>query len=251
MGQFARITRGSVRQFHSPLKPTESLSGPPLRWNFGVPERRFHDVKCWLATILALLAGAIAVAQTGRSTKPAECSELKLGQSKHLRSETISNSTARAYAAIAITRPSSDTEGKACRVEYQLFVARGQHPFVAVKTFTDTTDTLVGAEVVGFSRDESKLAADFWWAAGDYTGHRPVIYDLNTNRTQFGELGEQLTAQLPSCDYFEEFTGVTDPGEAIIHVPKSAYVDEGCPDQGDWLFNLRKKTVRRRSDNEP
>jgi hypothetical protein len=99
--------------------------------------------------------------------------------------------------------------------------------------------------MIGFSPDQSKVAADFWWAGGDYTGHRPVIYDVNTKRVQFGELGEQITGQLPSCDYFQNFTGVTNSGEAVIYVPKSIYVDEGCPDQGDWLFNVANGKVRR------
>jgi hypothetical protein len=45
-------------------------------------------------------------------------------------------------------------------------------------------------------------------------------------------LEERILKQLPSCDYFEEFNGVTNAGEAIIRVPKSAYVEKGCPSQG-------------------
>jgi|ERR1041385_3330588 hypothetical protein len=197
--------------------------------------------------VLGFATGVIAYAQTDRSTPFVECSELKLGQSVQHKTKISSSESVRTrvYATVRISRSRNDTKGDACPVQYHLLVAKNNGAFVVVKTFATTTDSTIGAEIVGFSKDQSKLAADFWWAAGDYTGHRPVVYDIKTRRVQLAELGEQITSRLPSCDYSQAFEGVSDSGEAIIHVPKSTYVEEGCPDQGDWLFNLAKRTARR------
>jgi hypothetical protein len=101
-----------------------------------------------------------------------------------------------------------------------------------IKEFTDQEDNGVGVDIIGTSSDGNKIAADFWWAAGDATGHRPVIVDVKSNSVMLLPLEERILKQLPSCDYFEEFNGVTNAGEAIIRVPKSAYVEKGCPSQG-------------------
>ena len=35
------------------------------------------------------------------------------------------------------------------------------------------------------------------------------------------------------------------PGDVVVHVPKSIQVEEGCPDQGDWLWTPRTGKVQR------
>jgi hypothetical protein len=114
-----------------------------------------------------------------------------------------------------------------------------------IKEFSDPESDGVGVDIVGASSDGNMIAADFWWAAGDYTGHRPVILKVKSNSVILLPLDDRILKQLPSCDYFEEFIGATNDGEAIIHVPKSQYVRTGCPSQGKWLFNLHSGIVRR------
>lgn len=199
--------------------------------------------------ILATALTVTCLAQSGPPTKDVECSELSPGQNSLEKTDITSNSTStvRAYATAEVKRGISDKKADSCSIAYKLLVAHGREPFTVVKTLSEHGEWTVGVQIIGFSPDQSKLAADFWWAGGDYTGHRPVIYDVNTKRVQFRELGEQITGQLPSCDYFQTFTAVTNAGEAVIHVPKSTYVDEGCPDQGDWLFDVASGKVRRAS----
>jgi len=114
-----------------------------------------------------------------------------------------------------------------------------------IKEFSDPENDGVGVDIIRASSDGNMIAADFWWAAGDYTGHRPVILDVKSNAVTLLPLDDRILKQLPSCDYFEEFIGVTNAREAIIRVPKSAYVETGCPSQGKWLFNLHSGIVRR------
>jgi hypothetical protein len=176
-----------------------------------------------------------------------ECSEVNLGDSELITTPVLSNKdrTFHAYASVTLRRDKSDEEAKACTATFKLFVREGDGSFRVAKSFSEKQEFIVSVQVVGFSSDRSKLAADFLWAAGDYTGHRPVVYDLKTRSVLFRKLGSAILGQMPSCDYFEEFVGVTNSGMAIIHVPKSIYVDEGCPDQRYWHFDLRTgKAIR-------
>ncbi|HEY6971645.1 MAG TPA: hypothetical protein VJA94_20710 [Candidatus Angelobacter sp.] len=135
---------------------------------------------------------------------------------------------------------------------YKLFVAHPDGKFVLTKQYSEKADGSVGAEMIGASPNERMLAADFWWAEGDYTGHRPVIYNVETRSAQSRALHDEIRKQLPSCDYFEEFIGVSDAGEAIIRVPQSAYVEKGCHAQGKWLFDMQSGRVHRlKSSNNP
>ena len=196
--------------------------------------------------LLALVANA-AGQRKARATEPMECDDLKAGQAVTRKTATIAtpSGSIRAYATVRLSRPPDDTDGNSCEVVYKLFVAEGTGPFALAKEYSDSPDGLVGVEMVGVSKNETKLAADFWWAAGDYTGHRPVIYDAKTKSVHFRELNDEILNQLTSCDYFEDFAGVNDAGEAIIDVPKSSYVEKGCPAQGRWLFDVQTGRVHR------
>lgn len=105
-------------------------------------------------------------------------------------------------------------------------------------------DTL-GNEVPVLSPDGTKLMVSFWGAAGDYTGYRVAVYDFATKGGSFRTIADRVTRGLPSCDYFTFIEGVTNNGEVVIHVPKSIYVDEGCPDQGKWLLDMKTDKLTR------
>ena len=147
---------------------------------------------------------------------------------------------------LQITRPRNDVDGKMCTAEYRI-VLKGHGTQKMIFQFNADFDgdpgRLLGLSLVGLSPSRNKFIANLWWGSGDYTAIRPLVVDLRTVKTTFAELGDEIVRQLPSCDYFEVLKGVTDDGQAMVHVPKSIYVDEGCPDQGDWYFDLEKKTV--------
>jgi len=180
-------------------------------------------------------------------SEPMECSVLKLGQEKYYKTNvTVSkDGKIHAYATIELKRDRNDVKAEKCMATYEFWVQLDKHDYQRIKVFHFETPWDVGVTMIGFSPDSTKISADFWWAGGDYMGHRPVVFDLNTKQLLFRELESQISKQLPSCDYFEEYVGVTNTGMAIIHIPKSDVVEKGCPDQGNWLFNLKSGKVQR------
>ena len=181
------------------------------------------------------------------SSQILECSKVS-GQGLSSRTERITNSKKSndAYAAVELIRDSADPSGTTCVATYTLYLSQYSKNFRPVKTFSVRLHDSAGVDVIGFSDSDGMLAADFWWAAGDYKGHRPVVYDLKTKVARMNELSDQITGQLPACAYAEELTGVTDTGEVVIHVPQSAHVESGCPDQGNWLLDAKTGGVRRK-----
>jgi hypothetical protein len=97
----------------------------------------------------------------------------------------------------------------------------------------------------GTSPDGSKVLLDFFTAASDFTGHHAVVYDFATSTWQIRDVGDRLTRNFPECGYFTIIQGVTDTGDVLLYVPKSIYKTEGCPDQGEWLLDMKNDTVTR------
>ncbi len=178
------------------------------------------------------------------SSQILDCSKVS-AQSLTSRTERVTNSKKSndAYASVALERDPENP--KSCVVTYTLYLSQYSTNFKAIKTFSAPVHDSVGVTLIGFSEGGTKVAADFWWSAGDYIAHRPVVYDMKTKIARLNELGDEITGQLPPCAYSEELTGVTDNGEVVVHVPKSQHVDNGCPDQGHWLFDSKMGTARR------
>jgi hypothetical protein len=102
-----------------------------------------------------------------------------------------------------------------------------------------------GVAFQGTSKDGTKLLFDFYSFGGDYTDHRPAVYDFTTATWHIHEVAGRITDTLPSCDYLTMIQGVTDGGDVILYVPKSIYVNKGCPDQGEWLLNMKDDAIAR------
>ncbi len=118
--------------------------------------------------------------------------------------------------------------------------------------YTDQPAGLInGVAFEGTSPDGSKLLLDFFSTVGDLTDHRPAVFDFLTLGYQIRDVGDKVTRNLPDCKYFTMLSGVTDQGEVILYVPKSIYVDAGCPDQGEWLMNMRTGTITRVEAHAP
>jgi hypothetical protein len=180
------------------------------------------------------------------STPVLECSKVG-AQPLSARTERVTNAKKSndAYAVVELARDPADPSGASCVATYTLYLSQYSSNFKPVKTFSTPTRDGVGVDLLGFSDNGSKVAADFWWQTGDYKGHRSVVYDLKSKVPRMDELSDQITSQLPACAYQEELTGVTDKGEVVIHVPSSVHVDRGCPDQGNWLLDSTTGEVRR------
>jgi hypothetical protein len=109
----------------------------------------------------------------------------------------------------------------------------------------DPAVSISGVSFDGTSPDGSKLLLDFFTAPGNHTQHRPVVYDFSTGDWEIRDLGDRVTRDFPRCNYFTMIQGVTDAGDVVLYVPKSIYVDKGCPDQGEWLLNMKTDAITR------
>ena len=181
------------------------------------------------------------------STAFLDCDDVKAGQTQLRKTAPIAfqSGSIRLYGSVRLSRAKGEAGTHQCLANYRLFLSSGSATFSMIKEFSDREDADVGVDIIGASNDGNMIAANFWWAQGDATGHRPVIVDVKANSAMLLPLDDRILKQLPSCDYFEEFIGVTDAGEAIIRVPKSAYVEKGRPSQGKWLFDLHSGKVKR------
>ena len=107
----------------------------------------------------------------------------------------------------------------------------------------DPPNSTNGFAFDGTSPDGSKLLLDFFTVAGDSTGHRAVVYDFVAAGWQIRDVGDRVTRGFPECNYFTIIQGVTDAGDVVLYVPKSVYKPEGCPDQGEWLLDMKNDSV--------
>ena len=161
----------------------------------------------------------------------------------------------RMYGTLEFNRSEQDAKAKDCHVVYRLFVSTANNAFAeAYRLAWDTEDgEIAGIDLIGFSPNGLKAAANFWLAAGDGQENRPTIYDLRTHRALFRSLEQKLSDRIHrSCDgsYYESVDSVTDEGAVIISVPRV----QDCVDGGLWLFDPGTgslKQIRKNSGRKP
>jgi hypothetical protein len=109
-----------------------------------------------------------------------------------------------------------------------------------------------GVSFEGTSPDGSKLLLDLFATVNDRTLHRPVVYEFLAAGWQIRPVGDKVSRHLPAnCNYFTMISGVTNDGNVILYVPKSPGMDAGCPDQGEWLLDMKADTVSRVEAHAP
>jgi hypothetical protein len=203
-------------------------------------------VQAWLLLVLAATA-------VGWSKELSfECNELAPGASQsYLQTFPVRNRFV-AQIAVAIEASNVGTEkAPKCHIQWTVRATTAGRSRVLFRHTDDREFSLNGASLEGTSPDGSKLLLDFFTAAGDYTDHHPVVYDLLTGTWSIREVGTRITRDLPRCDYFTFLDSVTNDGDVLLSVPKSPYVDKGCPDQGEWLLNMKADTVSRVEAHAP
>ncbi len=137
-----------------------------------------------------------------------------------------------------------------CHLKWTVSGKSAGHSKVLFSHTEDPQYSENGVEFGGTSKNGTKLLLDFFSAAGDYTDHRPAVYDFASGSWHIRDVGERITQTLPSCDYFTMIQGVTDSGDVILYIPKSIYEDKGCPDQGEWMLNMKDDSITRLSRND-
>ena len=175
-----------------------------------------------------------------------DCSELGPGASQtYLETFSVrSRFAAQINMRIEASNVGTDAKRK-CHVKWTVTATSAGRSRVLVSYADDPQSDLNGATLYGFSPDGSKLLMDFFTAAGDYTSHRPLVYDFVTARWSLRDVGTRVLRDLPHCDYLTMVDGVTNDGNVILSVPKSFTIDRGCPDQGQWLLDMKTDTITR------
>lgn len=175
-----------------------------------------------------------------------ECAELGPGATQsYVETFPVRNKFA-AQIVVNVDASNAGTGGASkCRLKWTVSSKLAGHSKVLFSHTESPEYSENGVEFGGTSKDGTKVLLDFFSAAGDYTDHRPAVYDFVSGTWHVRDVGTRVTHSLPSCDYFTIIQGVTDSGDVILYVPKSIYVEKGCPDQGEWLLNMRDDVITR------
>jgi hypothetical protein len=199
--------------------------------------------KLWMYVVLIACTGNAFAASKEMQF---ECNELGPGASQtYLETFPVRSKYARRITVRIEASNRGSADQPKCHVRWTVAALSGGRTRVLLRHEDDPKFSINGAGVEGLSPDGSKLLMDFFTAEGDYTGHRPVVYDFLNARWRIRDVGDRVTRSLPHCDYFTMIDGVTNSGNVVLSVPKSIYVKEGCPDQGQWLLNMEADTITR------
>jgi hypothetical protein len=200
--------------------------------------------------VLILTAIPCRAAQPYLSVDTGECGEDTPTKQTVLKSQVLNDQarTFKAYGSVLFRHLPGRSQKAGCLVVYGIFVSSHGGPFRQAKELSLETENgeIAGIDLVGLSPDGSKFAADFWLAEGDGEEHRPVVYNIAAKDTIDMPLEDKIQKLVHGCDQNEDFTGVTNAGEAVFAVPPSIYDDSPeCGDKGLWHFNLKTGSVYR------
>jgi hypothetical protein len=206
-------------------------------------KRAIVSKKSLLALVVALCATR---AFSWSKEMQVECAELGPGATQtYVETFPVKNKFAN-HIIVTVAASNLGTAGKPkCHLKWTVTGALAGRSKVLFINTEDPEYTENGVAFGGTSSDGTKLLLDFYSAAGDYNDHRPTVYDFTSGSWRLRDVGSRITKLLPSCDYFTMVQGVTDSGDVILYVPKSVYVEKGCPDQGEWLLNMKDDTITR------
>ena len=201
-----------------------------------------------LVTLGLLLAVGTGSAQSRYSADTGECGTQVSSSVSTFKTSvrSASPSNVRMYGVLDFRHNHQDAREKHCHVVYHLFVSSKGRPFrEAYRLPWDTEQgEIAGIDLIGFSPNRNKAAANFLLAEGDGQVNRAVVYDFQTKTAKFSEI-PQVEDRRPTrntCDYgpYESLDSVNNAGFILISVPPY----EGCADGGLWLFDPRTASVK-------
>src|SRR5215472_1858065 len=149
-----------------------------------------------------------------------DCSELGPGASQsYEQTFQVRNKFAAALVVAVDARNPGTAKAPKCHVKWTVTSKLSGRSKVLFQHEDDPAVTINGVAFDGTSPDGSKLLLDFYTAAGNQTGHRPVVYDFLTGSMEIRDLGDRVTRDFPKCEYFTMIQGVTDAGDVVLYVP--------------------------------
>lgn len=104
-----------------------------------------------------------------------------------------------------------------CHLQWKVSGKSAGHSKVLFRHAENPKYSENAVELGGTSTDGTKILLDFFSAAGDYTDHRPAVYDFTTGTWQIRDVADRVTRSLPKCDYLTMLQGVTDSGDVILY----------------------------------
>jgi hypothetical protein len=181
-----------------------------------------------------------------------DCSELAPGASQsYLQSFPVRNKFAAQIVVSAQVSNTGSAEKPKCHVQWTVRGTLAGRSRVLFRYADEPEQSQNGVSFEGVSPDGSKLLLDLFATVNDRTVHRPVVYDFSTGAWQIRALGDKVTRSLPTaCNYLTMISGVDNQGSVVLYVPKSL-MDAGCPDQGEWLLDMKTDTVSRVEAHAP
>jgi hypothetical protein len=181
-----------------------------------------------------------------------DCGELAPGASQSfLQNFSVRNKFVTLIAVNIEASNIGTAEAPKCRVKWSVRgISAGRSRLLFTRS-DEPEHNLNGVALQGTSPDGSKLLLDFFSSAGDFTNHRPIVYDFMSGQWQIHDVGDSVTRNWPACHYFTMLSGVTNQGDVVLYVPRSIPVDAGCPDQGEWLLNMKTGEVARLEAHAP
>jgi hypothetical protein len=181
-----------------------------------------------------------------------DCGELGPGASQsYLQNFSVRNKFATLITVSIDASNVGTADAPKCHVKWSVSGISAGRSRLLFRHEDDPQHNLNGVAFEGTSPDGSKLLLDFFSSAGDKTGHRPVVYDFLSGQWTIHDVGDTVTRNWPACKYFTMLSGVNDQGDVVLYVPKSIPVDARCPDQGEWLLNMKTGTVARLEAHAP
>ena len=208
-------------------------------------QRRLLRQKSFAILVLAMIFLLSAFA-SGEDIN-LECGSLSPGELKKAGATYSLKSKGILKIAIAVEmKRLPDGERAQCDVRWTVFQESQEQKRTELFHFSKRPEEdLAGTDAPSTSPDGSKLLVPFWTAEGDYTNHLPAVYDFRTKEFYVREIADRITRDLPSCDYFTMVGDIRNSGDVSLYVPKSTYVEEGCPDQGKWLLHPATNNITR------
>ncbi len=197
------------------------------------------------ALFLAMLSSPLALAS--QEEVDLECGSLATGEVKKAGAtySLASKFVAKIAVEVEMKRLPGGDQAQ-CDVRWNVFQESPEQQRTELFHFSKRLkEDLAGTNAPSTSPDGSKLLVPLWTAAGDYTNHLPAVYDFRTRQFYLREIADRIVRGLPSCDYFTMVGDVNNKGDVILYVPKSSYVDAGCPDQGRWLLHTKTDKITR------
>jgi hypothetical protein len=215
-------------------------------------------IRLTAALVLAISPQALAPTTLEQPVTTEPTVECSAQQSSGKSAEMISPSGARAFVTVSaksLRRDSRNEDNSRCTVTWILHIGGPKESLhnVIVLERDDLWSEENTFDMIGWSRDGTRLLAATVIAAGDADETTPVVYDIASRKLYVVPL-ESLFAKIApkDCPIYFRPLGFTPAGRVIVSVGafETPYLDPGqkpCFAESSWELDYRIKRIRKAS----